>query len=963
MTKRWRSAALVPVMLLTLAPALPRAAAAEQLPQPDVVWLSEDTEIGGMTYKAGKIILQNIPTDIMPNYHVEITNTETGQIYEEYDDGFGGGQTSTQEIWLGWYPEEPMPAGTYTATVYYRGDGGATYTDSEPATTQPYTYTPPGDTYAAPTGVRWDGSNLAYTLDERALTEGTTLFVQFRKEPEQAGGSYSTRYRGDSTSHAIETNNQQFLERLNEFVTDNGAGNYAFRIRVISWDITKTAHSSWSEWSEYRAISGTAGEPGDRLDEILEALPEQATDADKQAAMQAVQDMDQKALRESLSADQDGTGVAAQLAALEKALGVGASVTVEPDAGLDLAADQVTVVGAGLSAKDVNDPPTLTISKVDETLEIPNTYRDYVQMELSLGDKVDTNTDGTLKVPIQITMPVPAGLDPNRLHILHFHQDGTRELIHPHLFQDKAGQYMARFTVNQLSPFVFAQYQPITVTFDPAGGTVEPASQQVGEDGKLTGLPTPVWEGHSFQGWFTADGRKVTADEVYTADTTLCARWEEETTPEVTPTPTPVTPPSGGGGGGGSANPQPKPADPVTEGGTTTVTTTLKPPLSGSAAQGEMSKALLKQAVESVLKAAEQAGADPAVEVVLDTPAKAEGFRLTLAAEPLEQLAGAEGAKLSVTSPVGSLTLDAAALQAVAGQSSGELTFTILPVAPDGLNRQQQLAAQSDPVFHVSIRSDGAERSDLGGGAAVVTVPYVLAAGQDPQAVVVSFLDDAGALTDCPTTCQPEEDTVTFTTPHLSLYVVRCDPLSLWVNPFADVAEDAWYYEAVRYVSGSGLMNGYSGNRFGPEDVLSRGQLTQLLYNLAGRPDLSNENLGYPFADVPGDAWYADSVYWARLNGVVQGYSGETFGPEDPITREQLVTMLYRYLQSQGEAVSGGGDLSAYRDEGAVSGYARDAMEWACAGGLIQGTNGALNPQAAASRAEVAQLLHNLLEQ
>ena len=103
---------------------------------------------------------------------------------------------------------------------------------------------------------------------------------------------------------------------------------------------------------------------------------------------------------------------------------------------------------------------------------------------------------------------------------------------------------------------------------------------------------------------------------------------------------------------------------------------------------------------------------------------------------------------------------------------------------------------------------------------------------------------------------------------------------------FSDVAADAWYADAVTYVRDNGLMSGSSETTFVPDGTMTRGMLVTTLYRLAGSPSLENENLGYPFADVPGDAWYADGVYWARLTGVVNGYPGERFGPDDPVSRE-----------------------------------------------------------------------------
>ena len=166
---------------------------------------------------------------------------------------------------------------------------------------------------------------------------------------------------------------------------------------------------------------------------------------------------------------------------------------------------------------------------------------------------------------------------------------------------------------------------------------------------------------------------------------------------------------------------------------------------------------------------------------------------------------------------------------------------------------------------------------------------------------------------------------------------------------------DAWYHEAVDYVLEKGLMDGYGNGAFGPDDSLSRGQLAQILYNCAGRPAAG----GSPFRDVPDGAWCAPAVAWAAEQDIVDGYGGDLFGPDDPITREQLVVMLYRYA---GSPVPPNLALN-FTDADAVSGYAADPMRWAVERGIISGCgDGRLDPGGPATRAQAAQMLRNFLE-
>ena len=174
--------------------------------------------------------------------------------------------------------------------------------------------------------------------------------------------------------------------------------------------------------------------------------------------------------------------------------------------------------------------------------------------------------------------------------------------------------------------------------------------------------------------------------------------------------------------------------------------------------------------------------------------------------------------------------------------------------------------------------------------------------------------------------------------------------------PFTDVPEDAWYKEAVDYVYANGLMSGTSATTFAPSTQLSRAMMVQILYNLEDRPAAAESAA---FTDVAADAWYADAVNWAAGEGIVSGYGNGKFGPDDLITREQMANMLYYYAQWAGLEPSAGADaLQGFQDAGQVSSWASDAVSWAVSSGLISGTgNQTLAPTATATRAEVAQIM------
>lgn len=179
---------------------------------------------------------------------------------------------------------------------------------------------------------------------------------------------------------------------------------------------------------------------------------------------------------------------------------------------------------------------------------------------------------------------------------------------------------------------------------------------------------------------------------------------------------------------------------------------------------------------------------------------------------------------------------------------------------------------------------------------------------------------------------------------------------------FTDLDAKAWYHEGVDYALTNGLMNGVGGGKFEPDGQLTRAQLVTVLYRAAGEPDTGKQV--NPFTDVADDAWYTKAVIWAANNGIVNGVAKNTFAPDDSITREQIAAMLYRYAGAEAAKED---KLSAFPDAAKVSDWAKEALNWAVASGLINGVadaNGtaSLEPQATATRAQIATILMRWLE-
>lgn len=169
---------------------------------------------------------------------------------------------------------------------------------------------------------------------------------------------------------------------------------------------------------------------------------------------------------------------------------------------------------------------------------------------------------------------------------------------------------------------------------------------------------------------------------------------------------------------------------------------------------------------------------------------------------------------------------------------------------------------------------------------------------------------------------------------------------------FSDVSADSWYAEAVMYCREHGLMAGIGNSQFAPESDLTRAQLATVLYQIAGSPAVTGQD---EFTDTPDDAWYADAVRWISRQNLMGGYGGGLFGPNDPVTREQMTAILWRNAGSP--AVEGTGN---YSDAASVASYAAAAVAWASANDMVRPvSSGVFSPKANATRAQVADALMN----
>lgn len=199
-----------------------------------------------------------------------------------------------------------------------------------------------------------------------------------------------------------------------------------------------------------------------------------------------------------------------------------------------------------------------------------------------------------------------------------------------------------------------------------------------------------------------------------------------------------------------------------------------------------------------------------------------------------------------------------------------------------------------------------------------------------------------------------------------SIVLMFCVLSSLFVsvssadNYFIDVTESDWFYSDVTYVFEKGIMNGTAQNRFDPAETTTRAMVATILWRIENSPEAKTPS-GY--ADVADSKWYSNAIAWMKEVGLTNGKGNNTFGTEDPITREELATFFYRYAAWKNGDMADSGKIAGYADFVKISDWAVKAMSWTNGKGLITGESKTdLNPQGRATRAQIAAILHRYLD-
>ena len=471
------------------------------------------------------------------------------------------------------------------------------------------------------------------------------------------------------------------------------------------------------------------------------------------------------------------------------------------------------------------------------------------------------------------------------------------------------GDYSGMLTIsgsNSTSASVELSFEVLdtyTLTVNLNGGSGSTAG---GEYTEGTAIPIDAGSrsNYRFNGWTTSNGGSFadasSAQTTFTmpaADTTITANWQYN------------------GGGGGSSRPDPKPEGPSTGG---------------------------SKGWENIQQELENAKDGETVTIDMNGETEVPG-------EVWETIAGRDVTVILDMGEDVSWTVDGNDVPA--GASFGDMDFGV-NLNTTGINVDVINAITGEvSSVQITLAHDG----EFG---FILTLTAPLGAENAGYWANLYHYDEDDETLNYETSGEIKEDgTARLRMTHASQYAIIIDKQTHQL-PFTDVASGAWYEQAVRYAYLNGIMAGTSGTAFQPNGTLSRAMAVQILYNLEGQPDISEENLGYPYSDVDAQAWYGNAVYWARITGVATGYGDGTFQPTDSITRQEFAQVLYNYAKYKGYDLSAQGDFSTFPDSGNIAGWAETAMSWANGEGLINGhENGLIDPTGTATRAQAASIL------
>ncbi|GAU78374.1 S-layer homology domain-containing protein [Fusibacter sp. 3D3] len=397
-----------------------------------------------------------------------------------------------------------------------------------------------------------------------------------------------------------------------------------------------------------------------------------------------------------------------------------------------------------------------------------------------------------------------------------------------------------------------------------------------------------------------------------------------------------------------------------TEDVSNTETTTTSTTVTGKTQSPDHIKASISDTTATDLiagaKKAETAGKKSVIEIKMDTTQKENTVEVVITKESFNKIATETKAEMKVSTNVGALKFNQEAVKHINNSAAeGDVSINISKVDPKTLSNEMRDAVSDRPVYDFSVNVGEKKIASFGAGSAEISVPYTLQSGEDQNAVVVYYVDDTGMLQPIRGNYNASTGTVDFMTTHFSTYMIGYNK-----KTFTDVNTSSPYYNAISNLAARGITAGTSETTFSPNASLTRGQFIVLMMNAYGiSPDANATN---NFADA-GNTYYTNYLATARRLGIASGVGDNKYAPNASISRQDMFTLLYNALGTLNELPEKTPTIAItqFSDTSTVASYAFMPTKTFVERGLASDHNGMIEPKALATRAEMAELLYNLL--
>lgn len=366
---------------------------------------------------------------------------------------------------------------------------------------------------------------------------------------------------------------------------------------------------------------------------------------------------------------------------------------------------------------------------------------------------------------------------------------------------------------------------------------------------------------------------------------------------------------------------------------------------------GQLTDAI-KQAVEA---AGKSEGTAANVEIKVNAPSDTKNIETSIPKAAVQAVGDSSTSELIISTPVASIAFDDTALDTISKQATADVKISASKIDSTKLSEEAKQTVGDRPVYNFSVTSGDKTISQFGGNV-TVSIPYTPKPGEDINAIVIYYINAEGKL-ETVSNCayDPAKGKITFITNHFSQYAVGYNKVN-----FNDVSKNDWYSDAVSFVAARGITSGAGAGQFKPEQKLTRGQFLVMVMKAYGiKPDANTKD---NFADA-GNTYYTNYLAAAKSLGITSGVGGNRYAPDKEITRQEMFTLLYNILKTLDKLpkVDAKKNLSQFSDSDSVAGWAKDSMQYFVGAGVLTGSNNKLNPNASTSRADLAQVLYNLL--